>query len=137
MIWHYLNQGYRKSYYWLRPWLFVRDAYRELRCFMQRGANGWCNADTWDLQYYLAQVMRDSILHLKKKHHGYPGYMTEKKWDKELLTMARRFDMFLELDDIRLGEDSVEEYMKKWKKTHKEASKVWEQMNKHFMHLWD
>lgn len=135
MIHHYINRGYVWHYYLLRPWEYVRDYYRELRCIVTRGLKGWCKEDVWELNYYLATVMRDTILHLKNHHNVYPSALTDKTWNKELLLMSKRFNKYLKLDDI--GLDGKKFYWAKYKKEFDEFNKVWKQLETHFRSLWD
>jgi hypothetical protein len=62
--------------------------YRNIRCFWQRGKQGFSYRDVWNLDTYLARVIRDSIGQLQDASHGHPASLTADEWD-EVLTDIR------------------------------------------------
>ena len=59
------------------PWGNPRQAYREIKWFIQRGRRGWADCDTWSLDSYLSGWLPGALLHLKKYKHGVPCSVIE------------------------------------------------------------
>ena len=63
---------------WLSPRIhrlpdLPRDIKLSIKSFIQRGKKGYSSRDTWGLCYYLADVITNSVNHLKKYYHGHPA----------------------------------------------------------------
>ena len=72
------------EYYWTHPWKFVRDLYKDVCAFFQRGFRGWADCDVWSLDDYLSEVLIGSLKHLQEIQHGVPNWHeTEEKYSKE------------------------------------------------------
>lgn len=74
-------------HWWLRDH-GPSEQHRKARCFWQRGKQGFSYRDVWNLDTYLARVIRDSIGHLQDASHGHPDNLTAEEWD-EVLTEIR------------------------------------------------
>lgn len=51
---------------------WVLDIPRELKWKWQRMNRGWADCDTWNANYYIAEVLAGMLGHLKKHHVGMP-----------------------------------------------------------------
>lgn len=128
--------------------------FRELKAFIQRGKRGWANRDTWNFDYFLADVIVGGVKYLKKTQHGHPSALTQKQWDKILNEITWTFKTAKKISDGDVFYIDVEEYDKlarQWKKkmyggitlkllTKKECMKYERGFNlfkKHFFSLWD
>lgn len=52
---------------------------------------GYCDADVWSLDSFLANLIGDSVKHLADTTHGYPPECTEESWNEILLKIAECF----------------------------------------------
>jgi hypothetical protein len=59
------------------PWGNPRQAYREVRYFIQRGRRGWSDRDVWSLDHYLSGWLPDALRQLKATKHGVPAAVVE------------------------------------------------------------
>ncbi|HRR49441.1 MAG TPA: hypothetical protein P5293_05755, partial [Bacteroidales bacterium] len=72
----------------------IRWAFKLFTAFFVRGRRGWAHIDTWNLDHYLARVIRDSIQNLKDTMPGVPSLVdTEEEWNKILDHIIWTFDM--------------------------------------------
>jgi len=69
------------------PWGNPRQAYREIKWFIQRGRRGYADCDVWSLDDYLDRWMPNALRRLKKTKQGVPSsvfeegdYQTEGFW---------------------------------------------------------
>ena len=93
--------------------------FRRIKWYFVRGKQGWSAYDTWNLDYYLAKVIRDSITYMKKYQHGIPATSNtgvveidydEKRWKEILDTIIFAFDC-----KVKMGECELEAYNEKFK----------------------
>jgi hypothetical protein len=59
------------------PWGNPRQAYREIKWFIQRGRRGWADCDTWSLDDYLTSWLPAALRYLKEHKHGVPSAVVE------------------------------------------------------------
>ena len=64
--------------------LFRTRFIRPIKHFWQRLTRGWDDSDTWDLDSTLAWWLVPRLKRFKELTNGYPGGLTEKKWDEIL-----------------------------------------------------
>lgn len=133
-----------------------REIKLEIKSFYQRGKRGWSDRDTWGLCYHLADVIHETIYHLKEIHHGHPGYLTEGKWIDILNEIIDTFYIAQQIANDRLFLIEDREKREKWQKTLNEINKEhktndrcmtdeeiikykkgWKLFQKYFYHLWD
>lgn len=77
---------------------WIKDIPREIKYFCQRGKRGYSDRDTWGLDFYLAEVISNSIAHLQKYNHGYPVEVgSPEKWEEILATISKTFKTALEI----------------------------------------
>ena len=99
--WRWYNQLWWFLRYGLWNWIY--DLKWRVPNWFERANNGWGHADTWSLDYYLSDVLRGSLRHLKKYKHGCPLILDpntprekwtydEKRWDEILDTIIATFD---------------------------------------------
>jgi hypothetical protein len=50
--------------------MFPENAYYAIKWFIQRGARGWADRDTWSLDYHLNTWMPDVLRRMKAHKHG-------------------------------------------------------------------
>jgi hypothetical protein len=77
-----------------------RELWQDIIAFFQRGKNGFAHKDTWSLYYYLAKVIKDSLIHFKNTQSGYPATynpeigeydLNKERWDEILDKMINTF----------------------------------------------
>lgn len=60
----------------------LRNWRRILKHRRQRARRGFSDYDVWNLDGYLAQMIADTVAHLRAHGHGYPGNLSnEAEWD--------------------------------------------------------
>jgi hypothetical protein len=64
--------GYRAYYALLRPWKILRYIKYEIKYAWQRVFRGWDDKATWNLNYYLANIIPQILKELKKGKMGIP-----------------------------------------------------------------
>jgi hypothetical protein len=75
---------------------------------IQRATQGWTCEDTWELDKFLARIIRDTITHLVEHKTGYPerdfrGHpQTMESHREDLLKVADAFNEYLQMDDLAL-----------------------------------
>jgi len=120
-----------------------------------RGKRGWGNSDTWSLDWYLSNVIKETVSHLKDNTHGYPcDLKNPKQWGNILKKIIWTFDIAKEMSDnfiyvptknwSRKKYNTTKEQFKNDKYTHimtkKECLKYeegWMLFQKYFNNLWD
>ena len=65
--------------------------------------NGFDRSETWGLDYTIARFVLPRLKYFSENLHGYPGNLTEKKWNKILKKMIYAFENML--DDEILDKD--------------------------------
>lgn len=133
-----------------------RNTRRAVVSFFQRAIRGWADEDTWGLCDYLADVIAQSVYHLKKTSHGMPADLTEGQWVDILNKIRDTFEIAKRItdDDLYLIEnipdrERWEEILKKLNKKHginqrcmsekeiHEYKEGWKLFQKYFFNLWD
>jgi hypothetical protein len=87
----------------------IKNHYRPIKWFIQRGKRGWSNSDVWNLHYYLAEIIPEMLRRLQKNHCGYPGHgeaNTPEKWEAILGQMIAGFEAAQRLSDSTSNENS-------------------------------
>ena len=93
--------------------------------------HGFAPSEWWNLDTHLLEYLLPRLRYFRKHTHGYPGGLTEKKWDKKLKKMIEGFELHL-LDEYWMNDD--EEEVKKNSKKVQKASKLF---GKYLYDLWD
>jgi hypothetical protein len=127
-----------QAFWWVRYgiWEKITDLKWRVPNALQRMWRGWGNADTWSFDYYLAQVIRDGVKHLRANQHGIPSgicktYTAEdqaiKEWDIVLDKIIIAFDLACRnIDDLDLTKEEEEKM--------KEGMRLF---TENFFNLWD
>ena len=117
-----------------------------------RGKQGWAKSDTWELDGYLSNVIKESVLHLEKMVHGHPcGLKNLKQWKSILKKIAWTFDKAGKIGDDWVYIPSKKYTRKQYNKfkkhtkymhimTKTEALKYeegWKLFQEYFQNLWD
>lgn len=62
---------------------------RHLKQFEEQG---WTDADTWSLDHSFAKYIAPRLKKFRELNNGYPGNLTEEKWNKILDEMIEGFE---------------------------------------------
>lgn len=110
------------------PWKYPTNWIRNIRLFgrqfkwaYQRITRGFCDYDVWDLDTHLSELLAQTIEHLAKTSHSYPGteeFPTYESWETYLMEIANKFKYSLS--------ELPNEYEDAWLKTwdNKEFDKI-------------
>jgi hypothetical protein len=81
----FTSNPYRKFCWpWWKEYINLKNYYRAVKYFCQRGYRGYADCDSWDADSYLESVILGVIKNLKENSHGYPMSMADYKMDEEL-----------------------------------------------------
>ncbi len=123
--------------------------------FFRRGKRGWGNSDTWNLDGYLSDVIKGSVLHLEKHIHGYPcGLKSMRQWSSVLKKIAWTFEVAKKIGDewlyipskehTRKHYNAIKKQFKSCKHLHimtkTESLKYeegWKLFQEYYQNLWD
>lgn len=92
------------------------DDYKE-----QRMSRGFDNSETWSLDSTISRFIEPRLKVFKELHAGYPGYLTEEKWEEILDKMIKAFE-YINNDDTFDHKEEVDEGL--------------DLFRKHFFDLW-
>ena len=113
----------------LRYWITIKDGHflkRTVKYICQIFIRGWCDADTWSLDYTIAKFTLPRLKRFKKINNGFPSSLSEKEWNIILDKMIRAFELCILDGDSGLLKleyyDEMEEGL--------------ELFGKHFRELW-
>lgn len=114
---------------WLRWTIYnlpdvPKDIIRKCKRGYQRAYRGWSDEDTWNLDNYLAKVIKESLQHFRQNLSGCPVNLSEKDWQEMLDDMIYTFD--------RLQASSFD-YVVIDDKRFKNG---WKYFQKYFLNLW-
>lgn len=80
-------------------YFMVRNIYRKTKWFIQRGKRGFSDADTWNFNTYIAQVIASGLKSLEKNAHGHPmNVKSMEEWSEVLKKMIIGFEAAVQLD---------------------------------------
>lgn len=95
----------------------TRHLLRSIKSYFIRGKRGWAPMDTWSLDAYLAEVIRDSVTHLRNTACGHPSDLSSMdEWHEILDKIAWSFDFAVKVIDCDIhyfekdGFESEERY---------------------------
>lgn len=80
-------------------WLGLRDK-RTYRFLWQRITRGFCDAETWSLDYRIADFVLPRLRRFQDINCGYPSSLSEKRWKATLAKMIRGFEAGRRLCDM-------------------------------------
>lgn len=87
----------------------------------QRMSRGFDNSETWSLDSTISRFIEPRLKVFKELHAGYPGYLTEEKWEEILDNMINAFK-YINNDDTVYHRKEVDEGL--------------DLFRKHFFDLW-
>lgn len=110
----------------------LKDCYRYVKAFIQRGRRGYADSDLWEFDYYLAKVIGNGIGDLAKISHGYSDkFSTFEEYADMLNEMSAGFLSYTdEFDLLELADKEAALALKKLKKS-------LALFKKYFQSLWD
>jgi len=104
----------------------IKDKLFDIKCFIQRGREGYSDKDLWDFDCYLAKVISNGLQRLKEK--GLTSYPPElvsvKEWENVLNIIIEGFREKLKACNY----DTYD---------FKKVNKALELLSKYFNHFWD
>ena len=125
----------------------IPDIPYKIKHFCQRGRRGWSDNDWWNMDSYLVEIILPMLKKFKENNHGYPGDLTEEKWDELLGEMIIGFEAAKRVidDDYYLEtgfpEKRFEGDVKQWGEASLKDQKIFKQKMKvfikYFFNLWD
>ena len=115
----------------VRLWDKVIDIPNIIKDFIMRGMRGYADSDLWSLDSYLSSWLPAALKQLKEDKHGYPGDLTEKKWDKILDQMIEAFEI-----DYKILEYEYKD-LKDFKRLDKIRRKGLQLFAEYYNNLWD
>jgi hypothetical protein len=154
--------NYRKTYwkYWTS---LPAEIYEWIRCFTQRGKQGYCYRDIWSIDYYLMEIIPPMIKELKRTTHGVPVGLTGEEWGCMLDKIVLGFEagkrladsenwvmnegMSIDIDEhgacneLKIRKPWSTEQIKTFKELDEKDNKAFDEgmelFHKYFFNLWD
>ena len=87
--------------------------FRQFKWAYQRVTRGYCDYDVWDLDTHLTEYLAQTIEHLAKTSHSYPGdekFPTYEAWENYLMEIVNKLKYSLS----ELPNEYEEEWLKTW-----------------------
>lgn len=85
---------------------------RFFKFFWQRRTRGWDDSETWNLDYTIAKFALPRLKRFKELNCGYPGDLTEEKWDLILDDMIYALDFYQDDDFCTSLDDRAKKGLK-------------------------
>ena len=102
------------------PWKYpsnwgqnMRLFFRQFKWAYQRVTRGYCEYDVWDLDTHLTEYLAQTIEHLAKTSHSYPGneeFPTYEEWENYLMEIVNKLKYSLS----ELPNEYEEAWLKTW-----------------------
>ncbi len=99
----------------------------------QRLERGFDNSETWSLDSTIARFIEPRLRVFKEIHRGYPGNLTEEKWNEILDKMVKAFEY---INNEDLGIDENERGLKKYEKREQIIKEGLDLFREYFFALW-
>ena len=90
LVWHKYFFPWNYPSNWIRN---IKQFFRAIKNFIERGRYGVSTSDCWNLDGYLCNIFRNGIIKYKKDNCSYPAFITAEEWDNVL-------DRIIELIEI-------------------------------------
>lgn len=133
--------------HWLRN---IVQFFRNIKYAFQRAARGFADPDWWDLDTFVATILRDGCREMAKHHHGYPANICDgdkeescKKWEETLKEIASHFGAYIEKDLLEVPDDAedAEDYLEVLKEAYRKGEEEYlaglHMLKEWHGHLWD
>jgi hypothetical protein len=85
---------FSKRSYKLSLFKWIRWQFQRLKYIYQRARWGFSEYDIWDLDSYLADLLRDMFAYFAKHHTTHPYYMTAEEWQQILIEISESFAQY-------------------------------------------
>lgn len=118
----------------------MKNIFREIKWFFQRGKRGWADCDTWSLDHYITSWMPEALKYFKENCHGYPANISREEWDNILKEMILGFKADREKDNLMdsyIFHKDVERYKKLIDEQEEIRTKGMNLFVKYYNDLWD
>lgn len=102
----------------------------KVRRFIQRGKRGYADEDVWNLEYYLADVISASVMHLRHHNMAYPSDLTPEEWNATLEKISHGFKAAADFCDGGIPMETEPQMLS-------ELDVAMDLFKKHFFNLWD
>lgn len=110
--------------------MLIKDKFRELKWFYQRGKRGFSDYDLWDMDDYLLEVLPEMLKKFRSLKNSYPmKFKSMRDWQKVLKEMETGFRKVRKLDQSMRFKD--------YEKKTEIFQKNMKLLTKHFFNLWD
>lgn len=121
---------FRPRYYILRPWEFFSACGRRIRWAKQRVERGFADCDLWAIDDWLLEMLPQAIHLFRERTHGYPGHITEEKWQEVLKQMEEAFTAAAK--EVEFDGNECE-----WNEKERRLKEGLDLMGEYFFYLWD
>jgi len=119
-----------KSKWSLKKPLFIKKSDKRYKKYVkQLKRDGFCDCETWCLSGAIAEFILPRLKRFKVVNNGFPGGLTEEKWDEIIDKMIFAFDYALTYEDALLNDDDSKIAFEK----HQEGMKLF---SEYFFDLW-
>lgn len=85
----YAKQNYKMGVFKRIKWWMRREKFK-----WQRALWGFSEYDVWDLDAYLADLLRDMFAYLAKHHISHPYDVTSEEWQQILINISECFAQY-------------------------------------------
>lgn len=99
----------------------------------QRLERGFDNSETWSLDSTIARFIEPRLRVFKEIHGGYPGNLTEEKWDEILDKMIKAFEY---INNEDLGIDESKHGLDRYKDREQTIKEGLDLFREYFFALW-
>jgi len=125
----------------IKKLLDIKQHFRQVLCFYQRGKRGWSDQDCWSFDQYLAKVISEATAYLQHKHYGHPADLTDEEWTKILGQISYYFSLVdtenlwdnVDINDKKTLLNMADKEIAQLE----EALKGFDLLKEHFYSLWD
>jgi hypothetical protein len=111
-------------------------AKKEVKYRLQRAQDGYADADLWNFDSYLAQILCNGLSDFSDRCHAYPSEFSSKEEWQELLEEMRDGFCFYNEHKYDFSNDGQEEWIAKQENMNKRLKKSFKLLRKYFQNLW-
>jgi len=116
--------SYRPSYYFLRPWKWVKELIVNIKNAHDRMHYGYCCVDWFNFNSWFMTIAPPMLREIADNGYAYPGsepFETPEKWHDWLRKMADRLEQSTE--EWEMDHPELNEYAAEYEKAYKEAER--------------
>ena len=85
---------FSKRSYKLSLFKWIRWQFKRLKYIYQRARWGFCEQDTWSMDAYFAELLRDMFAYLAKHYISYPYEIFAEEWQQTLINISECFAQY-------------------------------------------